>query len=72
MMIAGWGKRRNLSRPFWGFFSFFSENSLTRIDDMRGPPQRGNHKGAEGEWGKGVTKLDGGNGRGRIGGKGGT
>jgi hypothetical protein len=49
------GEKKNLPRPFSGFFFFFSENSLTRIDDMRGPPQRGNHKEAGGEWGKGVT-----------------
>jgi hypothetical protein len=38
---------------------------------MWGPPQRGNHKEAEGEWGKGVTKLDGGNWRKKDKGKGG-
>ncbi len=38
---------------------------------MWGLPQRGNHKEAEGEWGKGLTKLDGGMGVRRIGAKGG-
>jgi hypothetical protein len=68
------GEKKESFSPFFGLFFFFSwrsENSLTRIDDMWGPPQRGNHKEAEGEWGKGVTSCDGGNGRKKDRGEGG-